>query len=42
MPGIFAFAEAREGELRKVAQEVVTAARQLADQTGEPGHRGVH
>jgi electron transfer flavoprotein alpha subunit len=31
---IFAFAETREGELRKVAQEVVTAARTLADGLG--------
>lgn len=38
MAGIFAFAEAREGELRKAAQEVVTAARQLADQLGEEVH----
>ncbi len=29
---IFAFAEARDGELRKTAHEVVTAARQLADE----------
>jgi electron transfer flavoprotein alpha subunit len=34
MANIFAYAEARSGELRKVALETVTAARQLADQTG--------
>lgn len=38
MPGIFAFAESRDGELRKVAQEVVTAARTLADATGTEVH----
>jgi len=47
---IFAFAETREGELRKVAAEVVTAARALADGLGtevhavvlgKPGHTGV-
>jgi electron transfer flavoprotein alpha subunit len=38
MPGIFAFAEARDGELRKVAQEVVTAARGLADAMGTEVH----
>jgi electron transfer flavoprotein alpha subunit len=38
MPAIFAFAEAREGELRKVAYEVVTAARQLADRMGGEVH----
>ncbi|MGI9178887.1 MAG: electron transfer flavoprotein subunit alpha/FixB family protein [Longimicrobiaceae bacterium] len=38
MPGIFAFAEAREGELRKVAQETVTAARRIADQMGSEVH----
>ncbi|HEY0037189.1 MAG TPA: electron transfer flavoprotein subunit alpha/FixB family protein [Longimicrobium sp.] len=47
---IFAFAETREGELRKVAQEVVTAARILADGMGtevvaavlgKPGTSGV-
>ncbi|HEV2131279.1 MAG TPA: electron transfer flavoprotein subunit alpha/FixB family protein [Longimicrobiaceae bacterium] len=38
MPGIFAFAEAREGELRKVAQETVTAARRIADQLGSEVH----
>lgn len=34
MANMFAFAEARGGELRKVALEVVTAARQAADATG--------
>ena len=34
MATIFAFAESRGGELRKVAHEAVTAARQLADATG--------
>lgn len=34
MPGFLAFAEARQGELRKVAYEVVTAARTLADAMG--------
>ena len=38
MPGIFAFAESRDGELRKVAQEVVTAARRLADGLGTEVH----
>lgn len=38
MPGIFAFAESRDGELRKVAQEVVTAARKLADGAGSEVH----
>ena len=38
MAGILAFAEAREGELRKVAQEVVTAARKLADAAGTEVH----
>jgi electron transfer flavoprotein alpha subunit len=38
MPAIFAFAEAREGEIRKVAQETVTAARSIADQTGGEVH----
>ena len=33
MANVFAFAEARGGELRKVAHEAVTAARQLADAT---------
>ncbi len=34
MANIFAYAEARGGELRKVALEAVTAARKLADATG--------
>ncbi|HEX8849876.1 MAG TPA: electron transfer flavoprotein subunit alpha/FixB family protein [Gemmatimonadaceae bacterium] len=34
MANVFAFAEARGGELRKVALEAVTAARTLADATG--------
>ena len=34
MPNILAFAESRSGELRKVAQETVTAARQAADAAG--------
>jgi electron transfer flavoprotein alpha subunit len=38
MPGIFAFAEARDGELRKVSHEVVTAARGLADARGTEVH----
>jgi electron transfer flavoprotein alpha subunit len=38
MAGIFAFAEARDGEIRKVAQEVVTAARRVADAMGEEVH----
>jgi electron transfer flavoprotein alpha subunit len=38
MPGIFAFAESRDGELRKVAHEVVTAARTLADAAGTEVH----
>jgi electron transfer flavoprotein alpha subunit len=38
MPGIFAFAEARDGELRKSAHEVVTAARKLADAAGTEVH----
>jgi electron transfer flavoprotein alpha subunit len=38
MPGIFAFAEARDGELRKVAPEVVTAARRVADASGSEVH----
>lgn len=38
MPGIFAFAETRDGELRKVSQEVVTAARKLADALGSEVH----
>ena len=38
MANIFAFAESRNGELRKVALEVVTAARKLADATGGEVH----
>jgi electron transfer flavoprotein alpha subunit len=38
MPGIFAFAEARDGEIRKVAHESVTAARLLADGLGTEVH----
>ena len=34
MATVFAFAEARGGDLRKVALEAVTAARTLADETG--------
>ena len=34
MANVFAFAETRGGELRKAGLEAVTAARQLADQTG--------
>lgn len=38
MANILAFAEARSGELRKVALEAVTAARKLADSTGGEVH----
>src|SRR5688572_14410182 len=38
MANILAFAEARNGELRKVALEAVTAARRLADSTGGEVH----
>jgi electron transfer flavoprotein alpha subunit len=38
MANIFAYAEARSGELRKVALETVSAARQLADTTGGEVH----
>jgi electron transfer flavoprotein alpha subunit len=38
MANIFAFAEARDGELRKVALEAVTAARRLADSTSGEVH----
>ena len=38
MANILAFAEARGGELRKVALEAVTAARKLADSTGGEVH----
>jgi electron transfer flavoprotein alpha subunit len=38
MPGIFAFAELRDGELRKVSLEVVTAARRVAEEMGTEVH----
>ena len=38
MTNIFAFAEARNGALRKVALETMTAARKLADSTGGEVH----
>ena len=38
MANVLAFAEARGGELRKVAVEAVTAARSLADRTGGEVH----
>lgn len=38
MANIFAYAEARNGELRKVALETVSAARSLADSTGGEVH----
>jgi electron transfer flavoprotein alpha subunit len=38
MSGILAFIEARDGEIRKVSLEVVTAARQLADALGVDVH----
>ena len=38
MPNILAFAESRNGELRKVALEAATAARKLADSTGGEVH----
>ncbi len=38
MPGIFAFVEARDGEIRPVSREVVTAARSVADGLGEEVH----
>jgi electron transfer flavoprotein alpha subunit len=38
MANIFAYAEARNGELRKVALETVSAARKLADSTGGEVH----
>jgi electron transfer flavoprotein alpha subunit len=38
MANIFAYAEARNGELRKVALETITAGRQLADSTGGEVH----
>lgn len=38
MPNVLAFAESRGGELRKVASEAVSAARQVADQVGGDVH----
>ncbi len=38
MPNIFAFAESRSGEIRKVGLEAVTAARVLADSAGGEVH----
>jgi electron transfer flavoprotein alpha subunit len=38
MAGIFAFAETRDGQLRKTALEAVTAARQVASQLGTEVH----
>ncbi len=38
MANVFAFAETRNGELRKIALEAVTAARSLADATGGQVH----
>ncbi len=38
MANVFAFAEARNGELRKIALEAVTAARAVADATGGQVH----
>lgn len=38
MAGIFAFAESRDGEIRKVAHEAVTAARKIADEMGSEVH----
>jgi electron transfer flavoprotein alpha subunit len=38
MPGVFAFVEARDGEIRKVSQETLTAARGVADQLGSEVH----
>jgi electron transfer flavoprotein alpha subunit len=38
MPGVFAFIEAREGQLRRVSREVVTAARKVADGLGDEVH----
>jgi len=38
MPNVLVFAEARGGELRKVAFEAVTAARRVADQVGGEVH----
>jgi electron transfer flavoprotein alpha subunit len=38
MPGIFAFAELRDGELRKISREVMTAARGVAEGMGTEVH----
>jgi electron transfer flavoprotein alpha subunit len=38
MAGIFAFAEAREGEIRRVSNEVITAARTVGEAMGEEVH----
>jgi electron transfer flavoprotein alpha subunit len=38
MAAIFAFVETRDGEIRKTAQEVITAARQVADAMGGEVH----
>jgi electron transfer flavoprotein alpha subunit len=38
MPGIFAFIEARDGEVRRVSHEVLTAARKVADGLGDEVH----
>ena len=38
MPGIFAFVEARDGEIRRISQETLTAARGVADQMGTEVH----
>ncbi|MEX2581956.1 MAG: electron transfer flavoprotein subunit alpha/FixB family protein [Gemmatimonadota bacterium] len=38
MSGIFAFAEARDGAVRRVSYEVVTAARSVANELGEEVH----
>jgi electron transfer flavoprotein alpha subunit len=38
MPGVFAFVEFREGELRAVSYECLTAARQVADALGTEVH----
>lgn len=36
MPGIFVFAETKEGEFRKVAGEILSHCRTVADATGQP------
>lgn len=38
MPGVLAFVETRDGEIRRVSHEVVTAARSVADGMGEEVH----